>query len=162
MPNLNTLMAQPLRPVTVPGIPKLHNRRPTLRRPILAKNVAHALAVCAMLVVVAGCAPDFADQVNPIMARFADLETVASGTARIGLGPVIIQMQDAARELDALNTGDPEMQALIVHAMNITIDYYLAFSRQDADRVVTALHDEAETAWAAITDLQAIRNRDRR
>lgn len=53
MPNTNTPMTEPLRPVTVPGLPKLHNRRPTLRRPIPATNVAHALAVCAMLMVLA-------------------------------------------------------------------------------------------------------------
>lgn len=161
MPNATISMNRQPRPVAAPGLQKLHNH-PAPRRSQIATNVAHAALACAMLMVLAGCAPDFADQVNPIMARFADLETVASGTARIGLGPVIIQMQDAARELDALDTGDPEMQALIVHAMNITIDYYLAFSRQDTDRVVMALHDEAETAWAAITDLQAIRNRDGR
>lgn len=53
MPNLNTPMTDTLRPVTVPGLPKLHNHRPTLRCPRLATNVAHAALACAMLMVLA-------------------------------------------------------------------------------------------------------------
>jgi len=120
--------------------------------------------VCAMLVVAlaagGSAGPSLADVANPIMARFADAETTASNTARIGLAPVILEMQAAAREMNAVATSDVEMKALIVHAMNLTIDYYLAFQSQATDAQMASLKAEAEGAWQAITDLANIRARD--
>lgn len=164
MPNLNTLMAQPLRPVTVPGIPKLHNRRPTLRRSPTTKFAPLALACAMMIMALAACAPgDFRVRHGALRNQFADYVAVANATGRGALATPLVRLVDVVWEYEALpaSGADADLKASTLAAMRATVEAFEQFSMADADDESWREYwDASLEAWAAVNDLEAIFARD--
>ena len=130
----------------------------------MKRYVLVVVAVLALLV--SGCSDrcakretvEFLDQFDDIVNRWADTNDLASSTARIGLAPVIQQMQGLKNEVDNLEDICPaatEFKEQMVESMDLTIEAYLMFMGDESEADVAAKFNEAGTALEIAVNMWA-------
>lgn len=96
-----------------------------------------------------GQARDYQVALQPHLEKWEDAINIAGSTARIGLAPVVKDLQDIRR--DALAVEHPDCAAKartkLDTSMDTTIDGFLSFMSQDAEADVTDKLGEAGTLY---------------
>ncbi len=87
-----------------------------------------------------GAKRQFVREADALLAEFADAETLASNTARIGLAGPISEMQAIRRKAQALEAPNSCTKAkdALVYYMDAMIKAYLAFQSQEAESAIKA------------------------
>lgn len=94
----------------------------------------------------------YLDELDLLLEEFDDTVTLASSTTRIGLAPVIQQMQAQRRSARRLER--PEcanyLQDLVIVAMESKVDAFISFLSKDSDTVVARKNNASDQVRAAV------------